>query len=243
MLNLKSLREQVYQFLREEMHSGKLLPGSTINIGEVSRQLGISKTPLRDALIHLETEGFVTILPRRGVTVNRLSLQDIKNSLEIVGALEAAAIVSVFDKFDATIIAKMEHLNSAMRSAVRHEDFDSYYQLNIDFHDIFMALSENAALRRIITPIKQRLYDFPRRSYIKEWELINCEEHARIINAIKQGDPQEAAHIMRDCHWSFSKHEKFIRQFYFNANEQIEAELAHRQRVRDNSASLRSASG
>ena len=63
------MREQVYEYLRDEISNRKLLPGATININEISRQLGISKTPLRDAIIQLETEGFVTILPRRGVTV------------------------------------------------------------------------------------------------------------------------------------------------------------------------------
>ena len=114
MLDLTSLREQVYQYLRDEMHNGNLLPGSYINMKEISRQLGISKTPLRDAIIQLECEGFVSILSRRGVLVNKLTLQDIKNSIEIVGALEAVAIVSVFDKFKPTHIEEMERLNAEM---------------------------------------------------------------------------------------------------------------------------------
>ncbi len=77
MLNTKSLREQVYEYLRDEIHNRKLLPGATININEISQQLGISKTPLRDAIIQLEIEGFVTILPRRGVTVKKLTLREV----------------------------------------------------------------------------------------------------------------------------------------------------------------------
>ncbi len=228
MLDLTSLREQVYNFIRGEMHNGNLLPGSYINMKEMSRQLGISTTPLRDAVIQLECEGFVTVLPRRGVLVNKLTLQDIKNSVEIVGALEVAAIVSVFHKFDSSHIEKMERLNAEMISAIDQEDFDRYYELNITFHDAFLYLSENRELRRIIMPIKQRLYDFPRRAYIKEWELINCDEHAQFIEFIRRGERDNAASLWRDNHWSFTVHKKFIRQFYFNASEQIEAELAHR---------------
>ena len=73
MLNTKSLREQVYEYLRDEINNRKLLPGTTINLNEISQQLGISKTPLRDAIIQLEIEGFVTILPRRGVTVKKIN--------------------------------------------------------------------------------------------------------------------------------------------------------------------------
>jgi DNA-binding GntR family transcriptional regulator len=223
MLDLTSLREQVYNFIRGEMHNGNLLPGSYINMKEMSQQLGISKTPLRDAIIQLECEGFVSILPRRGVLVNKLTLQDIKNSVEIVGALEAAVIVSVFHKFVFSHIEKMKHLNAHMISAINDEEFDRYYELNIAFHDVFLNLSENKALRRIIMPIKQRLYDFPRRVYIKEWELINCDEHAQFIEFIRKGDSDNAASIWRDSHWSFTVHEKYIRKFYLLANKHLAA--------------------
>lgn len=68
MIYVKSLREQVYEFLRKELTEGKLIPGSSVNLTEISEQLGISKTPLRDALIQLEAEGFVTIAPGAGST-------------------------------------------------------------------------------------------------------------------------------------------------------------------------------
>ena len=228
MLDLTSLREQVYHYIRGEMHNGNLLPGSFINTKEMSQQLGISKTPLRDAIIQLECEGFVSILPRRGVLVNKLTLKDIKNSVEIVGALEAAAIVSAFDKLGLSHIEEMERLNADMITEINHEDFTRYYELNITFHDIFLNLSENKELRRIVMPIKQRLYDFPRRAYIRKWELINCDEHAQFIEFIRRGERDNAASLWRNSHWSFTFHEKFIRQFYLLAQEHFAAELAHR---------------
>jgi DNA-binding GntR family transcriptional regulator len=222
-LNIKSLREQVYEYLRNAMNRGGLLPGSSINPSQMSQQLGISKTPLRDALIQLETEGFVTILPRRGVIVNKLSLQDIKNSYEIVGALEAAVIVSVFEELNSSRIAKMKQLNLEMKAAIKRGDFDSYYQQNLRFHNVFLELSGNEALLRLVMPIKQRLYDFPRLGYIKEWELNNCNEHQQFIELIEKDDCNGAASIMRDVHWSFSVQEKYIKQFYslFNNKEKI----------------------
>ncbi len=226
LLDVRSLREQIYGYLRAEMHHGRLLPGSFIKLNEISKKLGISKTPLRDAIIQLECEGLVTILPRRGVLVNKLSIQDIKNMLEIAGALEGAVILSVFDKFGPSHIAEMKRLNNEMISAISREDYDSYYKLNISFHDVFLDLSENTALKQIVMPLKQRLYDFPRRTYIKEWELINCREHSRFIEHIEKGERNQAATLMQDSHWSFKAYEKFIRQFYFGSDERIESELA-----------------
>ena len=218
MLNTKSLREQVYEYLRDEINNRKLLPGATININEISQQLGISKTPLRDAIIQLEIEGFVTILPRRGVIVKKLSLQEVKDSYQIVGALEGSIIIDVFERISESCISRMEKLNAKQIKALERKEYDNYYKLNLDFHNVFLDLSENKSLKNIVTPYKQRLYDFPRRGYIKEWELNNCEEHNQLVELFKKKDRLGAAAFMRDVHWSFKVQEKYIRQFYPNAN-------------------------
>ena len=218
MLNTKSLREQVYEYLRVEIQNRNLLPGSTINPNEISKQLGISKTPLRDAIIQLEIEGFVTILPRRGVTVKKLTLQEIKDSYEIVGALEGSVILNEFQKISAAHVSQMEKLNAEQKVALGNEDYDSYYMLNLDFHNIFNSLSDNKTLMQLITPFKQRLYDFPRRGYIKQWEMNNCDEHHQFIELVKKKDQEGAARIMRDVHWSYARQEKYILQFYENVN-------------------------
>jgi DNA-binding GntR family transcriptional regulator len=217
MLNTKSLREQVYEYLRDEIHNHKLLPDAFINLNELSQQLGISKTPLRDAIIQLEIEGFVTIFPRRGVTVKRLTLNEIKDAYEIVGALEGSVILEIFDKIKSTHIETMEKLNAEQLAALKCKEYHNYYKLNLDFHGTFLNLSENETLLHMVTPFKQRLYDFPRRGYIKEWELNNCNEHDQFIELIKKKDRIGAASIMRDVHWSFGVQEKFIRRFYKNA--------------------------
>lgn len=214
MLNIQSLSEQVYNYLRDEMHTGGILPDTILNLNEISRHLGISKTPLRDALIKLEMERFVTIMPRRGVMVNQLTLQDISDFYQIIGALECEVIKEVSDRLGSVQISEMRQLNADMREALRSEEFDSYYETNIKFHDIFLKLSDNKRLRPMIMPMKQRLYDFQRRPYVTDWEFRNCHEHDNFIDLIKQGDSLSAAQFMRDVHWSFSIQEEYIREFY-----------------------------
>jgi DNA-binding GntR family transcriptional regulator len=213
-LYMKSLREQVYEFLREELYSGRILPNHTLNLKKISSRLGVSVTPLRDALIRMESEGFVTIQPRKGVVVNSLSLQDVKNYYQIIGALEGEVIKSVFRRLNKVHIATMKRLNDQMREALQNDGFDSYYQLNIAFHDIFIKLSDNKALRPLIMPLKQRLYDFQRRPYVKAWEFRNCSEHDQFIGFIEREDQDAALHILRDVHWSFNVQEEYIREFY-----------------------------
>jgi DNA-binding GntR family transcriptional regulator len=234
-INPKSLREQVYDYIREELSHGNLIPGMTIDLNAISRELGISKTPLRDALLQLDTEGFVTISPRRGIFVNHLTLDDIRNCYEIIGALESTAIISVFNTIQPLHIQKMKILNAALLADLEEEDFASYYQRNLLFHGVFLDLSPNAPLRRMIMPLKQRLYDFPRRGYIKAWELRNCRDHDRLIKAFEKKDREAAVAVWRDVHWSFTKQEPFIRSFYFAEPANAPAFAAQRRRKIDSS--------
>ncbi|MEN6486064.1 MAG: GntR family transcriptional regulator [Syntrophobacteraceae bacterium] len=215
MLSQKSLREQVYDYLRRELHSGNLVPGSSINLNEVSRLLGVSKTPLRDALLQLEVEGFVNFWPRCGVFVNRLTLDAIRHCYEMLGALEIAVIISYFNGIDGNRIARMKWINAGLRDAVVREDFDALYELNLAFHNVFLDLSDNMVLRRAIDVGKQRLYDFPRRGYITQWEMRNCDEHDQLIEALEKHDLNCAISVWLEGHWSFKVQEDFIRQFYF----------------------------
>ncbi len=211
------------------MHSGNLLPGLPIDTAKISQQLGVSKTPVRDALMQLEFEGFVTILPRKrsGVTVNALTLKDVRNLYEMIGALEAAVMVSVFDRLGKDQVAKMELINGRYREAILAGDFDEIYRQNLLFHGVFLDLSENSELMRVIKPRKERLYDFPRRSYLREWELRNCGEHEQLMAAINKGDRDAAATIIRDIHWSYPVQERFIREFYRMAIDEYNSEISN----------------
>ncbi len=213
-LKYESLSEQVYLHLRRQMNNGGMTPGSTINIGEIAEQLGISKTPLRDALIHLECEGFVTILPRRGVLVNELSIDDIRNAYDAIGLAESHMIKKNINNIKASQINKLQILNERMSSEIQSGDFSNLFESNLEFHNTYLAVSTNSMLKKFILPIKHRLYDFPRHNFIAEWELENCAEHARFISCLKKKDGEGAARLLRDVHWSFETQKKYIYQFY-----------------------------
>ena len=93
-----SLRERVYQYLKDAMSAGKLRYGEFLDQDSICETLEVSKTPLRDALIRLEAEGFVTILPRKGVYINPISLDFIKSAYQIIGSIEADCLNEVFNK-------------------------------------------------------------------------------------------------------------------------------------------------
>ena len=215
-LQLEPLRQQVYDFLRRAINRGELDTANFLDLNRLSSELGISRTPLRDALIQLETEGFVTILPRRGVKVNALELADIRHIYEIVGALEGVVVVAEGDRLGESETQRMRALNREMATAVAAGDFTTYYDRNLAFHEVFLALSDNEPLRRTVENLKHRLYDFPRRQhFVAEWEEASIGEHDAFVERIEQRNLRGAADFLRDVHWSFAVQEPFILRYYF----------------------------
>jgi DNA-binding GntR family transcriptional regulator len=223
LLNIKSLKEQVYEYFREQMRQGEIKPGSVIDLEETSKKLGVSKTPLRDALLQLEAEGFVSILPRRKVVVNVLTLQDIKNYYEIIGALESTALLLAFDKLTEKEVKYLETLNDEMKNAIENDNFDLYYEKNLLYHNVFLGNCGNENLIKLVSNLKKRLYDFPRqKGFVKEWEQASIGEHRKLINLIKEGNQKEAVAFVRDVHWSFAVQEKFVNKYYAKASSLID---------------------
>ena len=214
MITNGTLREKVYHYLRQELAKGNLIPGSFINQNEICEKLSISRAPMRDALIQLEAEQFVEILPRRGVLLRKLSIKDIKNYYEIIGALESALIINEFDKLNADHIEKMTEYNEQLKAALEKEKFEVYFEIDLDFHNVFLKLSDNSRLRRMIIVLMQRLYDFPRMKYDKQWERINYHEHGRLIYSVRVGNREATASIIKNELWSFTRHKEYLQKIY-----------------------------
>ncbi len=222
-LQTRSLREQVYDYLRDEMSSGGLQPGAFLDLNRIASGLGISRTPLREALLSLESQGFVTVLPRRGFRLNALTLDDIRHFYEIVGALESSALRSVGASLGPSDFARMRELDAEMTGAVAARDFDRYYAANLAFHDVYLARSDNARLVAQVHLLKQRLYDWPRRdAMVQAWEQHSVVEHEDFLRLLERGAIDEAAAHLQHVHWSFAVQERFIHAYYF-AGRTVEA--------------------
>jgi len=207
--------EQVYDYLRDEIHAGDLAPGKALDLNSISHKLGISKTPLRDALIRLESEGFVTIRPRRGVYVNPVTLEDVRQYYEIIGAMESTALLNVRFEPPFPQLKEMDRLIRKMDGAIHDGDFNLFYRYNLDFHNVYLLQCGNPRLIHLVDMQKRRLYDFPRQpDWIPEWEKRSMEEHRKIVILLEKGDIRGCADFIRDIHWSYEVQEPFIRRYY-----------------------------
>jgi DNA-binding GntR family transcriptional regulator len=215
-MSIKTLRGRVYGYLKEQISSGRLAEGEFLDLKRIGVELGMSRTPLRDALFQLESEGFITIYPRRGVKMNTLEMKTVRDIYEIVGALESSALLSVAVKLRDEDVKRMAALDDMMRASLDRNDYGAYYGYNVDFHNAFLDMSENDELVQCARTQRERLYDFPgSRGFLKEWEESNLREHVEIVRLLERGDFESAANYLRDVHWSFSVQERFIRKYYF----------------------------
>ncbi len=214
MITNGSLREKVYRHLRQELAKGNLIPGSFINQNEICEKLNISRAPMRDALIQLETEQFVEILPRRGVLIRKLTAKDIKNSYEILSTLESALIFSEFDKLNAVHVEKLTEYNEQLKTMLEKGKFEAYFEIDLNFHNVFLNLSDNNPLKKMIILLMRRLYDFPQMKYDNQWERINYHEHRRLIYSVRVGNREAAVSIIKNELWSFTRHKEYLKKVY-----------------------------
>ena len=203
------LRVQVYDYLEKQMRKGVLEPGAAISVNTLIKELGVSRTPLREALLLLQEQGFVSILPQRGVKINALTIEDVVDIYEILGGIESRVILSVFSKIGVKELKLMEKFNMDIESALKDNDIIKHNEANIKFHDIFLNLSKNERLLRYVKNLKMQLYDFPRRDYGKQWNTRNLQQHKEFIALVEAGKALEAADYMRDVHWNFDLPDSF----------------------------------
>ncbi len=197
------LRTQVYEYLREALRNGKIKPGMFISINQVVKELGMSRTPLRDALLQLQTEGFVTFLPQRGIRINTLTDDDLVNIYEMLGALDSRALLSVSDKIGSREVTKMKKINEQMLKVIQKRKFNRYFELNRDFHNVYLDLSKNKPLLNQVSILRQRLFEFGAKvDWLDKVPQLLYTEHLTMIELIETGRCREAADFMRDVHCS-----------------------------------------
>lgn len=200
------LRSQVYEHLREELKTQNLKPGMFVTINQLSEKLGIKRTPLRDALLQLQAEGFVTFLPQRGIQINELSSKDLENIYEILGALDSRALLAVFDRITPDHIESMKRINEEMYKKEMYKTVTTtqviaYFDLNTAFHNIYLDLSTNDLLLNQLNILRQRLFEFGTKGeWVKKVRELNYTEHLRLIGLIEEGDAKQVADYLRDTH-------------------------------------------
>lgn len=191
----KTLREQIASSLRESIIKGELHPGQKLTEPELADRLGISRTPIREAFRQLESEGFLTVIPRRGAVVSSISQEEIEDFYEIKSLLEGYAARIAASRITARDIEKLEKLNDQLLELARQEDVEAFFRKNNEFHNTFIALCGNDKLLEIRLGLVQRFLRFRLQALSVPGRLMkSVEQHKLIIDALsrKDGDLAES---------------------------------------------------
>lgn len=211
----KPLRDQVYDYLKMELESQRLIPGEIITIRKLSEELGVSRTTLKDALLGLQAKGFVTFLPQKGVMINKLTLEEIQEIYQIIGALEGSIILLENKRFDVSFVAQLTEINDKILAAIDRKSASDYWKYNKLFHQKIVQVTQNERLREISENLRKRLYDFPiPEKFNFDWGASCTKEHLEIIRLLSCQKFSEAAIFLQEVHWSFIRQGEFVKSQY-----------------------------
>ncbi|TSD94115.1 GntR family transcriptional regulator [Skermania sp. ID1734] len=193
---IAGLKESVAEEIRRAIFAGGLRPGSRIDQDSIAERLGVSKLPVREALIGLEVEGIVEIVPRRGAFVARLSRDDIRDHYWMLGVISGMAAERAASRISAASLAELAELADQMESGAANADEE---KLNFQFHRL---INKAAASRRLNSELKRLNGAIPLGFYEShpDWAQTGHRDHREILEALK-GRSGSTARALTESHF------------------------------------------
>jgi DNA-binding GntR family transcriptional regulator len=181
------LREVVCETLRNAIVAGILQPGERLMEIQVAEELGVSRTPVREAIRKLELEGFVVMIPRRGTYVSDLSIKDITEVFEVRTSLDVLAAGLAAERITEEELEQMERLLVEIGGYIEQNDMDKIVEADSQFHDILYRASRNERLVGIINNLREQLTRFRSLSMSYPGRLKEMfGEHTRMVESLGQ---------------------------------------------------------
>lgn len=195
----KALYQQVAERLRKRIYDHQLRPGDAIDEKELCAVFGISRTPLREALKVLHTEGLVELIPNRGCFVKRLDLEELHELFPVMAVLEGLCAREAVERCTPEDIERLESLHERLEAHAAAGDIDRYYEVNFEFHQALQELSRNRWLQRVTADLRKILRLARHAQLTAEGRLQqSLHEHRQVIEAFRQRDPDAAEQTMKE---------------------------------------------
>jgi DNA-binding GntR family transcriptional regulator len=192
------LHDTVVEHLRSFITEGVLSPGKKLNERELCETLGISRTPLREALKVLAVEGLIEINPNRGASVARMSELEIRETFELMSGIEAFAGELACERITDQELDEIKALHYAMVVSKNQNDLPGYYQRNRAIHDLINLAARNSALRQVYLSLNRRIHAlrFLSNQQAPKWERA-LHDHEEMIEALQARDGKRLSQILR----------------------------------------------
>jgi len=199
MENYELLNQKTYRILKQAIVRGDLAPNSKLALNEIAKSLGISNTPVREAINKLSSEGFVKIIPNKGIIVKEVNIDDLQEILHIRTFLDGLIAKLAAKKITDKEIRDMMGIINKMEYAVKRDDRLTYNDLDIQFHDFLLNITENNKLKEIYNNLIVHAYRFRIRTLkISDRMGKSLKEHKEIALKIKERNPDEANRVSQE---------------------------------------------
>ena len=198
--NHRPLREMVYEELKMQILTGAIVPGTRMMEVELAETMGVSRTPIREAIRKLEKEGLVTIRPRRGAYASSISTQDMLEILEVRQNMEGLAAYFAASRMTPDQLDTLKQLSSKYNEAVKAGNTEDMIEYDTKFHRCIVDSCNNKVLVQMIEQLQEMVLRFRYIYYDTFRRAENMpEEHQAIYDAIACGD-EDAARAAADVH-------------------------------------------
>ena len=196
-LTPRALYEEVAELLRQRIFSNQLAPGSWIDELKLADEYGISRTPLREALKVLATEGLVTMKVRRGAYVTEINAKDQRDVYHLLSLLESDAASVVAASASAEQLQDLQSLHQALVAAVA--DTDQFFAVNERFHRRLLEIADNRWRDQLVADLRKVMKLNRHHSLLKSGRVAeSLSEHQALMNALLERDPALSAQRMRE---------------------------------------------
>ena len=196
----RTLREQVYDTMKKQILTGEIQPGARLMEIDLSEKLGVSRTPIREAIRKLEEEGLVILESRKGARVSPVTAQDMEDVLLVREDLEGLAAALAAQAITEQDIGYLEVMWEEYEQAIRSENMDQIIALDADFHKRIVSLSRNKLLMSFSASAQDQALRFRYLYYVDQDTRAEHmpEEHREIIQALASRDSQRARQVAEE---------------------------------------------
>ena len=192
----QSLGGQIFNRIRDDILSGNYAPGEELKEATLGKQLGVSRTPVREAMRKLELEGLVVMIPRRGAQVANITEKDLNDVLEVRMALENLSIENACKKMTEEQLAELKKAAKVFEATMEEGNLVKLAEADVAFHEVIYQSSDNRRLNQVLNNLREQIYRY-RVEYLKEEETrkLLVKEHDEIYEAIRNRDVKTAQEI------------------------------------------------
>lgn len=191
--------EQLREIIEERIATGAYPPGMRLDENELAAEFGVSRTPIREALLQLDSEGVIEMRPRRGAVVTELPPQRLCEMFEVMAELEAMCARLAARRITVAEEGALLEAHRASEKARDDNDPNAYFYLNERFHQLIYAASHNGFLTEQALQLQRRLRPYRRMQlHVRDRVRASFSEHDGIVEAIRGGDAERAAQLVRE---------------------------------------------